>query len=110
MSKPEIAVFDRQNPCTKVEIWNCFHGRTGFKRVQVDVAKSVIGANVPRVMEREGRLVVEKGKKEDLFILTPVGEVWLTEGIKRYLKNHPAEVADVKYPPKATIKKRRVRK
>ena len=112
MSKPEVKVFDRGNPCTKVDIWNCFRGARGFIKVQVDEAKAVIGANVPRVMEREGRLVCSAVRNVDYYVLTEEGKVWLDKGIRSYLKNHPASIARMQYKPrdKVATKRKRVRK
>ncbi len=93
--KPEVKVFSREQPCTKLEIWETFrHVRSaGFVRVPVPDAQAKIGANVPRVMEREGRLVRVVAGQTEYYALTEEGEEWLYEGFKRYLKNHPAHAA-----------------
>ncbi len=93
--KPEVKVFSRESPCTKLEIWNCFRNKrsAGFVRVPVPEAQAQIGANVPRVMEREGRLVSVVAGQVQYYVLTEEGEDWLLEGFKRYLKNHPAHAA-----------------
>lgn len=100
MSKPPVAEFTRDNPCTKLHIWNCFRGRRGFVRVQVDEAKAQIGANAPRVMERNGRLVQVSSTKADYFELTDDGKKWLLQGFGRYLKNHPDHRSRAKHIPK----------
>lgn len=95
--KPEIKVFTRSNPCTKKTLWECFRGPSGFRRVQVFVAHSLIGINVPRVMEREGRLVKNQTPQGDFYTLTEAGRLWLTKGIQAYVKNHPAERHEIDF-------------
>lgn len=99
--KPTVAKFTRDNPCTKLHIWNTFRGRRGFLPVQVTEAQAQIGANAPRVMERKGYLIRERGDRADVYILTPSGEDWLTEGMQRYLKNHPAEEENANHLPRS---------
>lgn len=91
--KPQPKVFTKENPCTKLDIWNCFRTASGFAGVSVVLAQSIIGKNVPRVMEREGRVVVRERHGEEYYALTEEGKEWLYEGFRRYLKNHPADVA-----------------
>ena len=97
--KPEVKVFSREAPCTKLEIWGCFRGPRGFVRVPVVTAQSQIGANVPRVMEREGRLIKVVAGQTEYYALTEEGEEWLYEGFKRYLKNHPAHISMARNVP-----------
>jgi hypothetical protein len=87
--KPQVAVFTKDNPCTKIHIWNCFRGQRGFRRAQVDEARAVIGANAPRGMIAQGRLErVSKGNV-DYYQLTEAGKKWLYQGMQNYLRNHP---------------------
>lgn len=95
--KPEVKVFTKDHPCTKADIWRCFRTATGFKPVQVDIAHSQIGKNVPRVMERNGYLVKTLGVSADHYVLTDDGEQWLIRGIESYMKNHPAERDSIPY-------------
>lgn len=95
--KPEVAKFTRDNPCTKKHIWNCFAAPSGFRAVPVVDAQAVIGVNAPRVMEREGRLVVRNTKGVDYYVLTSVGEEWLRAGAEAYIRNHPSESGDFRY-------------
>lgn len=97
--KPSVRVFSKDAPCTKLEIWVCFRGRHGFMLVPVVVAQSQIGANVPRVMEREGRLIRKTVQAVDYYQLTELGEEWLYNGMRSYLKNHPAKVRETPYLP-----------
>lgn len=99
--KPEVAVFTKDRPATKADFWNAFRGRRGFVSVQVDVARSVIGANAPRYWERKGYLVTKENNKGELvYELTEAGKTHLLEGIKRYLKNHPNDRDSLKNLPR----------
>lgn len=110
--KPQVRVFTRDNPCTKRDLWACFRGPMGFRRVQVIVAQSQIGANAPRVMERNGHLVRNNTPQGDFYTLTDSGREWLTKGINAYVKNHPAERAEIEFledaaPPARRVTRRR---
>lgn len=93
--KPEVRVFTTANPCTKKDIWLCFAPEGKFIDVGVVVAHSVIGKNVPRVMERNGYLIKIRTPREDLYRLTGSGKSWLKAGILSYIRNHPSESEDV---------------
>ena len=112
--KPEPAVFTKDKPCTKAELWRCFradpHNKRGlevfrltspggFWSVQVDEAHAIIGKNAPRYMESKGYLVVDRTPRSEFYRLTPAGEDWLINGIKAYAKNHPVEAAKLPYLP-----------
>ena len=95
--KPEVRAFTRENPCTKKDLWQCFRGPTGYRRVLVAVAYSQIGVNAPRVMERQGYLVKNATPQGDFLTLTESGRQWLDKGIRAYVKNHPSERDDIQY-------------
>lgn len=95
--KPEVRTFTRENPCTKKDLWQCFRGPTGYRRVLVAVAYSQIGVNAPRVMERQGYLVKNATPQGDFLTLTESGRQWLDKGIRAYVKNHPSERDDIQY-------------
>lgn len=98
--KPEVKVFSKDAPCTKLEIWQTFRGPKGFKpNVPVVEAQAIIGANVPRVMEREGRLYRHELRGVEYYSLTDAGEEWLLDGMQRYLKNHPTHAAQADFLP-----------
>ena len=97
--KPSIKLFDKKTPCTKLEIWQCFRTATGFRRVPVAEAHAIIGVNVPRIMEREGRMVREERQGVDYYDLTSEGKEWLLLGFARYLKNHPAQAINANHLP-----------
>lgn len=108
--KPVVATFSRENPCTKKDLWRCFkRSISGFSKVQVDDAHSIIGKNAPRYMEQKGYLVVDRADSGDFYVLTMVGARWLTDGIQKYAKNHPAERADIVFFPSPAAQRRRVR-
>lgn len=99
--KPEVRVFTKDSPCTKYEIWQCFRAASGFVQVAVPDAQALIGANVPRVMEREGRLVRRPSATgPDYYALTEEGKDWLLRGFKAYLKNHPLALGRSKFVPR----------
>jgi len=87
--KPEVKVFSRDEPCTKLNIWNAFKGVRGWKRVQVDVAHSIVGLNAPKNMLSNS--YIEKGVKgaEEYYYLTEIGKEWLTIKFRNYLLTHP---------------------
>ena len=97
--KPEVKVFSKQYPCTKLDIWQCFFVNGKYATVQVDVAHSVIGKNVPRVMERNGYLIRKLSARDDAYQLTAEGQAWLRAGIESYAKNHPN--VDINLPKKS---------
>lgn len=97
---PEVAKFTRANPCTKVMIWNCFRRNARFVRVQVAVAKSLIGANVPRDMIVRGRLNKIVDGSVEYYELTLSGAEWLREGMRRYLHNHPEAREQANFLPR----------
>ena len=101
MSKPEVRVFTKDSPCSKLDIWNTFRTRRGFKRVQVDEAKSHIGANAPKNMLKHGYVEVVDVKNVECYELTEDGKDWLKTGIAGFVKRHPDEASDAVYLPKA---------
>ncbi len=109
--KPEAKHFTRDNPVTKVELWNCFRASaTRFRKVQVDEAHAVIGKNAPRYLETKGYLVRETLKSVEYYHITDEGEEWLDSGIKSYVKNHPAERKLVQFFPGDPVVTSRVRR
>jgi hypothetical protein len=109
--KPVAKEFTRDNPCTKLDLWNCFMSRAGFVPVDVNLAQSLIGMNAPRVMERNGYLVREYTGKGDYYKLTPAGQDWLSRGFRNFLRNHPHRAKETKYlPGKPGGAERRVRR
>lgn len=95
--RPAIRIFTREKPCTKKDIWLAFRRRTGFAILQVDKAHAEIGVNVPRGMEKEGRLVRITVKGVDYYKLTQEGQDWLLRGMASYIRNHPSEEATIPF-------------
>lgn len=90
-------VFTRANPCTKVEIHNCFYKEGGgYQPRSVIEARTEIGLNVPKYLTREGYATLELRRGVDYLILTPEGEQWLTDGLTRQLELHPERRLDCK--------------
>lgn len=114
--KPTVRVFTKDDPCTAKDVWGCFRSSAStFSPVQVDVAHSLIGMNVPRGMEQRGRLATVTIKGRECYELTALGRKWAEARIRSYVTNHPAEVVNVKFPPaihkaSATSVRRVVRK
>lgn len=91
--------FTKDNPCTKVDLHNCFfHGARYVNRPVVE-AKMEIGENAPKYLIREGYVVVRMIDNVDYYCLTPLGDAWLRTGILRYLTLHPEKAADCKFLP-----------
>ena len=109
--KPEVAVFTRDNPVRKPDLWRCFRrSHNGFATVQVDDAHAIIGKNAPRYMEREGFLVREETSKGDYYVITTKGGEWLIRGIEAYVKNHPSARAEIEFFPGSAPPGRRIRR
>ena len=107
--KPEVAVFTKERPVNKVDLWRCFRrSPTAFAVVQVDDAHSIIGKNAPRYLEKKGYLRRETVRQVDRYVLTKTGEEWLNTGIIAYAKNHPAERAAIPFFPGANTKVKRI--
>jgi hypothetical protein len=96
MSKFVTKVFTKDEPCNKKDIWNCFRARSGFRIVAKDEAKSIVGANAPRVMLKAGRIEEVEHKGKTCLKLTKKGEAWATNGVTSFLRNHPDQKAEVK--------------
>jgi hypothetical protein len=101
MSKPEVAVFTRDNPCNKLILWNCFRTRRGFKKIQVDEAKAQIGENAPKNMLKNEYVVVVESRNVEYYQLTEEGKFWLKTGMAGFVKRYPEEAGDAVYLPKS---------
>lgn len=106
---PEIKKFTKDNPCSKIELWNCFRGPSGFRMAPVVEAHSVIGLNAPKYLLRESYATTRASAGVDYYVLSPAGERWLTKGLAAHLKRHPSEARRVQNPagePVSPAKKR----
>jgi len=90
--------FTRDDPCTKVEIHNCFFDGHRYNKKAVVDAKMEIGDNVPKYLTREGFMDTLHHAGVDYFVLTGDGEDWLRDGLARFLTLHPERTADVRGP------------
>ena len=109
--KPQVRTFTKEDPCTKLDIWNCFRRREGFAAIQVDAAWSQIGKNAPRVMERNGYLIRANGDNGDYYQLTVEGQEWLEKGFRSFLRNHPHRGKEAKFLPRPPgARRRRIRR
>jgi hypothetical protein len=89
VGRPEPAVFTRDNPCTKLDLWNCFRGKRGFVQKQIDVAYSIIGKNAPRYLIREGYAERVEIRGTEYLRLTEMGATWLEKKFLHLLSKHP---------------------
>jgi hypothetical protein len=64
--------------------------------VAKDEARSIVGANAPRVMLSNERIEEVEYKGKTCYKLTKDGEKWVTKGITGFLKNHPDRSGEVK--------------
>ncbi len=107
--KPDVKLFTKSAPCTKVDLWRCFkQSAVGFARVQVAVAHSIIGLNSPKYLTKHEYAVREDGRGGDFYRLTPLGQQWLIDGIKRYTVNHPEALTEVEFHPDKPVAGRRI--
>lgn len=88
----QIAKFSRDNPCTKVHIFNAFFRDGNFRDTPVVVYRSVAGDNSDKYLKREGYIVALVEKNVDIYRLTTAGLFWLREGLKKHLQLHPGDI------------------
>ena len=88
------AVFTKENPCSKVELHNCFYRGGKYVARPVVEARTVIGVNAPKFLIREGYVIQNSIKGVDFYCPTPAGREWLEKGIARYLGLHPERALD----------------
>lgn len=100
-------VFTKTEPCTKVDVYNCFFGEgstvwgDGVTRSSNIVrAKSYIGRHVPYRLCAAGRAEMVMDGDEPHIRLTGDGQRWLAAGCLRYITNHPHRVSDIEVLPR----------
>lgn len=97
---PAIAVFTKENPCTKIEIHNCFSRGGVYANQPLVQAQTIIGENCPKYLIKSGYVVVRTIAQVDHYCLTPEGDNWLRLGIRRYLTIHPERLGEcIELPP-----------
>ena len=99
MTDRKPKVFTRDNPCTKVDLHNCFYHGGQYVNRPVIEAKMEIGENAPKYLIREGLVVLRTIGQVDMYCVTPKGDQWLRTGIVRYLELHPERLEDCTFPP-----------
>lgn len=102
-------IFTRENPCTKVDLHNCFYSKGAYVNRKLVDAKMVIGDNAPKYLVREGYIEQRLIEGADWYVVTIAGKAWLRAGILRYLQLHPEAItlcnelpAGVEVPPGVT--------
>jgi hypothetical protein len=88
-----VRVFDRENPCTKVELFNCFWGKSGWRPRAVIEARGEIGENAPKYLLKKGYARTFQRQFVDWYERSETGKVWLVEGLGGHLKRHPEDWA-----------------
>lgn len=103
-----IKKFTRASPCTKVDLWNCFHRAGGFTRRAVVEARGEIGINAIKYLRDKGYANDVYDGGVDYWELTGPGKDWLRRGLASHLKRYPEAVFDVEHPEATTNRRRRV--
>lgn len=93
-----IREFSRDQPCTKVDLWNTFRRGHAFVARPFVEARGEIGINAPKYLRREGYAVMVEKDGIDYLALTEKGRAWLTSGLLRYLELHPEETPKLEQP------------
>ncbi len=97
-----VRVFQKDQPCTKVEIMNCFNQFGTYVPRPVVETRGEIGLNVPKYLLKNDFARDYTKQGIDYLELTKAGIQWLEVGLARYLELHPEREKDVlKRPPRA---------
>ena len=97
-----VRVFTRENPCTKIELFNCFTGEFGYVRRPVVEARGEIGENAPKYLLQKNYCVYRTDKGIDYYELTQAGEEWLTKGVAAHVGRHPDDYSKLVVHGKTT--------
>jgi hypothetical protein len=90
---PPIKVFTRAMPATKLDIAAAFWDGQRFHPCPVALAWSIIGQNVPKYLLQKQLATLSEVKGVDVYTLTPSGQAWLVDGLRRHLRRHPRDAA-----------------
>lgn len=93
-----VRVFTREQPCTKVELYNTFRQKSGFVRRAWVEARGEIGLNAPKYLKKNSYAIAVTDKGIDYLVLTTAGQDWLIKGLKRHLELHPEDADAVQFP------------
>jgi hypothetical protein len=99
-------VFTKEDPCTKIELHNCFFDGVRYSHKPVVNAKMEIGDNAPKYLVKKGYVVESIVGGVDYYRLTDEGEEWLREGLQRYLVLHPERSGEVKQAARSRVIRR----
>jgi hypothetical protein len=97
---PAARVFTKEDPCTKVELHNCFFRGGQYVERAVVEARTEIGENAPKYLVKKGFVLLQTRKWVDYYVPTEQGKAWLHSGILRYLVLHPDRAKDCLELPK----------
>ena len=88
-----VRVFDREHPCTKVELFNCFWDpvRKDWRPRAVVEARGEIGDNAPKYLLKKGYARTFGRQFVDWYELSETGKDWLVKGLAAHLKRHPED-------------------
>lgn len=89
----DVRVFTREDPVTKVHLFNCFTAPSGFRPRAVVEARGEIGVNAIKYLLKQEYAEAFESKGVDWWKLTEEGETWLTEGLRRHLEIHPEQAS-----------------
>ena len=93
-----IRIFTKENPVTKVELWNCFKATKGFIRRPVVETRGEIGLNAPKYLRKSGYADLITVGDIDYLVLTSAGQEWLKAGLARHLELHPEDTNTLIFP------------
>lgn len=103
-----VKVFTREDPVTKVTLHNCFYRGGVYVPRAVVEARGEIGLNAIKYLKKNYLALQEERGTHEYWILTRLGEEWLTEGLARHLELHPGD--RVKLNGQATMPTNRKRR
>lgn len=87
--------FTRANPCTKVDLSNCFTQGGQYVARAVVEARGEIGLNAIKYLLKNGYALAYESGGIDWWKLTPSGQQWLSKGLARHLELHPEDAREV---------------
>ncbi len=85
---------------TKVDIWNTFRVRSGYRRTPYVEAKAMMGESAIRYWRKKGWIA--EGRNGDVYYveLTEAGRAHIERGVQKHLENHPTDRGELRYFPK----------
>lgn len=106
-----VKTFTRDDPCTKVDLHNCFVSGDSYRPRAVVEARGEIGVNAIKYLLREGYAVAEERGGVEYWELTENGHEWLRKGLARHLELHPGDASLVVNKPGASpVRRTRTRR